>query len=40
MEALGMTKACTRVVVANSSRMIVTVHSAMKPRCTSRVISE
>ncbi len=35
-----MTKACTRVVVANSNRTMVTVHSAMKPRCTSCVSSE
>ena len=28
-----MTNACTRVVVPNSSRMMVTVHSAMNPRC-------
>jgi hypothetical protein len=27
-----MTKACTSVVVPNSRRMMVTVHSAMKPR--------
>src|ERR1019366_8428541 len=40
MEALGMTKACTSVVVANSNRTMVTVHSAMKPRCTSCVSSE
>ena len=27
-----MTNACTSVVVPNSSRMMVTVHSAMNPR--------
>src|SRR5580658_2447627 len=32
MEPVGITKACTSVVVPNSSRIIVTVHSAMKPR--------
>ena len=32
MDPVGITKACTSVVVPNSSRMIVTVHSAMKPR--------
>src|ERR1039457_107366 len=32
MDPVGMTKACTSVVVPKSSRIIVTVHSAMKPR--------
>src|SRR5450432_175840 len=32
MDPVGMTKACTRVVVPKSSRMMVTVHSAIKPR--------
>ena len=39
MEALGITKACTRLVVAKSSRTMVTVHSPMNPRFTSREIS-
>src|SRR5512140_1081450 len=40
MEALGMTNACTSVVVPKSSRMMVTAHSAIKPRCTSAVNSD
>src|SRR5579862_5076405 len=32
MEPVGITNACTRVVVPNSSKIIVTVHSAIKPR--------
>jgi len=35
-----MTKACTSVVVANNNRMMVTVHSAIKPRYTSCVSFE
>src|SRR5215469_3720449 len=35
MEPVGMTKACTSVVVPNRRRMMVTVHSAMNPRCGS-----
>lgn len=32
MDPVGITKACTSVVVPKSSRMMVTVHSAIKPR--------
>ena len=32
MEPVGITNACTSVVVPNSSRMTVMVHSATKPR--------
>src|SRR5260370_42366644 len=39
MDALGMTKAWMSVVVPKSSRMMVTAHSAIKPRCTSSVSS-
>src|SRR5262249_54073210 len=32
IDPVGMTKACTSVVVPKSSRMMATVHSAIKPR--------
>ena len=39
MEPVGMTNACTSVVVPNKRRMMVTVHSAMKPRGGSAVFA-
>ncbi len=32
MEPVGITKACTKVVVPNSNSRMVMVHSAMVPR--------
>jgi multidrug transporter EmrE-like cation transporter len=38
MDPVGITKACTSVVVPKSSRMMVTVHSAIKPRGASTTL--
>ena len=34
IDPVGITKACTKVVVPNSNKIMVTVHSAINPRCS------